>query len=65
MYAFSLDCGLQTEYKDYEVKKIVRLALVPLNRLDEGWMETDSISSSPEHPSHSKLSTLNQDFIYT
>ena len=59
--------GLQAEYKDPEVKfvrSLGALALVSLHRLDEGWMEIDSISPSPEHPSHSKLSTTVETIFY-
>ena len=61
--------GLQADYKDPEVKRLVRsigtLALTPLERLDEAWMEIDAQSPGLDHPSYEKTLRLKQYFIET
>ncbi|XP_018495297.1 uncharacterized protein LOC108864344 [Galendromus occidentalis] len=61
--------GLVTFYRECGVKRIIRstaaLALVPLNRIEDAWLDTNADSSSSEHPAHAKLEDFKLYFINT
>ncbi|XP_018494115.1 uncharacterized protein LOC108863913 [Galendromus occidentalis] len=61
--------GLAPHYAEPGVKRLVRsctaLGLVPLDRIEDAWLEIDAESPSAEHPAHEKLDAFKQYFIET
>lgn len=61
--------GLVPYYDDRIVHKFVRscsaLALVPLSRLDDGWLEIQADSPAPDHPASAALERFKEYFIST
>lgn len=63
------ELGLSSHYGEPEVKRLIKscaaLGLVPLQRIDDAWLEIDSDSPGPEHPAHEAIEQFKEYFINT
>ena len=53
----------QSFYCHRFIKGVMALSLVPLEDIDDAWLELDGESPAPEHPAHQNLAAFKEYFI--